>query len=249
MDKRFEYQYGVNAIIEKLLASPDEIVEIMLAEGPGRPALRKITTEARQRGVTVTFTTSDVLDRMAQGQRHQGVIARVSAYSYAPFSELLENAGKQSGSEWILILDGVTDPQNLGAILRTAEAVGVRYVVIPKDRAVGVTPAVAKVSAGAIHHLGVCQVTNLRRAINAIKDLGFWIAALDAGAPKSIYETRFPEKVGVVLGSEGTGIRPLIAKESDYVLSIPMQGKVNSLNVSVAGAVFLYELLRQSNAV
>jgi 23S rRNA (guanosine2251-2'-O)-methyltransferase len=172
-------------------------------------------------------------------------MARVLTYAYSSFSQLLNNLSASSGPAWILILDGLTDPRNFGALLRTAEAVGLRSVIIPKDRSVGVTPAVIKASAGAVHHLGICRVTNLRRAIADLKDRGFWIVGLDATAPDSVFDRSFPENLGVVLGSEGSGIRPLILSECDYRVSIPMRGKVASLNVSVAGAIFLFELLRQ----
>ena len=153
-----------------------------------------------------------------------------------------------SGPEQILILDGLTDPHNFGALLRTAEAVGIRHVIIPKDRSVGVTAVVVKASAGAVHHLKIYKATNLRRAIKSLKDQGFWVAGLDVHATDGIYDRVLPERLGIVLGSEGAGIRPLIRQECDFLVSIPMAGKIASLNVAVAGAVFLYELVRQKKA-
>jgi 23S rRNA (guanosine2251-2'-O)-methyltransferase len=132
--------------------------------------------------------------------------------------------------------------------LRTAESVGIRHIVIPKDRAVAVTPTVVAASAGAIHYLEIYRVTNLRRAISDLKQLGFWIVGLDSKAQEVIYDRVYPKRLGIVLGSEGAGIRPLILRECDYLAAIPMQGKVASLNVAVAGAVFVYELLRQSQS-
>ena len=249
MDKGFEYLFGVNPILEALKARRGEIAEIILTDGPQRPVLHTIAGEARRLGVKLVYMPPRALDRLIQGQRHQGVLAKVAAYSYMAFPELLQNMSSRSGRQWILILDGLTDPGNFGALLRTAEAVGVLYVVIPEDRSVGVTSAVVKASAGAVHHLKICRVTNLRRAISALKDRQFWITGLDATASDSIHDRIFPERLGIVLGSEADGIRPLILKQCDYLVSIPMRGKLKSLNVAVAGAVFLYELLRQSKDV
>jgi 23S rRNA (guanosine2251-2'-O)-methyltransferase len=145
----------------------------------------------------------------------------------------------------VLILDGITDPQNFGAILRCAEAAGVAHVVIPKDRAASVNPTVIKTSAGAAHYVKVYQVTNLRRAMQRLKETGYWLVGLEAGAKASIYERSYPEKLGIVLGSEGQGMRPLVREQCDFLVSIPMSGRVASLNVAAAGAVFLYEIKRQ----
>lgn len=240
---------GVNPILEKLKTTPSEIAEIILAEGSQRPALRGIESEARRQGVRLTYRSPQTIDQMARGLRHQGVLARVKAFLYFPFSELEQSIKAYRGAHWILILDGLTDPRNVGALLRTAEAVGVRHILIPQNRSVGVTPTVAKASAGAINHLRICCVTNLRRAIVALKNSGFWIVGLDAQSPAEIYSTNYPERLGIVLGSEGYGIRPLIRQECDFLVSIPMCGKIASLNVSVAGAVFLYELLRQTRSI
>ncbi len=240
---------GVHPIVEKLKTTPSEIAEIILAEGLERSALRKIEFEARRHGVPVTYRSSRTLDEMAQGLRHQGVLARVNAFLYFPFSELQQIVNTSGGAHWILIPDGLTDPRNFGAILRTAEAVGVRDILIPKDRSVGVTPIVVKASAGASNHLRICRVTNLRRAIVELKNRGFWIVGLEAQSPTDIYGTNYPDRIGVVVGSEGQGIRPLIRQECDFLVSVPMYGKMASLNVSVAAAVFLYELVRQARSI
>jgi 23S rRNA (guanosine2251-2'-O)-methyltransferase len=144
-----------------------------------------------------------------------------------------------------VILDGITDPRNFGAILRTAEAVAVGHIIIPKDRSVRITPVVLKTSAGAVNHLRIYRVTNLRRAIASLKKSGFWIAGLDANAKTSYDTIEYPDKLGIVLGSEGRGLRPLISNECDYLVRIPMKGKISSLNVSVAAAILLYEVSRQ----
>jgi 23S rRNA (guanosine2251-2'-O)-methyltransferase len=176
------------------------------------------------------------------------VIARVTLYAYLEFAQLLQNVSTPAAC-WILFLDGLTDPHNFGALLRTAEAVGVRHVVIPKDRSVDVTPTVVKASAGAVYHLEIYKVANLRRAIAALKKHGFWIVGLADKAAETIYDRVYADRLGIVLGSEGGGIRPIVLRECDYVVSIPMRGQVSSLNVGVAGGVFLYELVRQQRCV
>ncbi|HME61662.1 MAG TPA: 23S rRNA (guanosine(2251)-2'-O)-methyltransferase RlmB, partial [Candidatus Binatia bacterium] len=158
---------------------------------------------------------------------------------------MIERIAPPSISERILILDGLTDPRNFGALLRTADATGVRYVMIPKNRSVEVSPLVTKASAGASYHLNVVKVTNLRRAIVNLKENGYWVVGLDAKSRETAYERDFPTRLAIVIGSEGSGMRPIILRECDLLVSIPMLGKVASLNVSVAAAVFLYELVRQ----
>jgi 23S rRNA (guanosine2251-2'-O)-methyltransferase len=177
------------------------------------------------------------------------VTARVREFGYLSFAEILKQLSDSPKTQWILLLDGLTDPRNFGAILRTAEAVGIEHVIIPKDRAVRVTSVVARASAGAVHHLRICIVTNLRRAIAALKERGFWIVGLHAHAHASLYDGAYPSRLGIVLGSEGTGVRPLIQKECDFLVSIPMVGKIASLNVGVAAGVFLYELFRRKRHI
>jgi 23S rRNA (guanosine2251-2'-O)-methyltransferase len=240
---------GVNPIIEKLKTSPEEISLILLARGKLRPVLKFIESNAQRLNVRINYAEAKELDHLARGERHQGVLARVRPYSYVSFSQLEEIVASEPGPERILILDGITDPRNFGAILRTAEAVGVRNIIIPKDRSVGITPAVFKASAGAVSYLWICRVTNLRRAISSLKTRGFWIVGLDADAKQAYDGKQYPKKLGIVLGNEERGIRSLISKECDYLVRIPMTGKISSLNVSVAGAVLLYEVLRQHNGI
>jgi 23S rRNA (guanosine2251-2'-O)-methyltransferase len=241
--------FGVNPVLEKLRASPDEVTEILLADKHAGSSLRSIATEAQRLGVRVTYANHKVLDRLAAGGKHQGVIAKVAPYLYADLSDWLQNESPVPSPDWILILDGLTDPRNFGALLRTAEAVGIRRVLIPKDRSVGVTPSVVKASAGAVHYLQVCRITNLRRAMMTLKEHGYWLVGLDDQATEQIYDRLYQDRLAIVLGSEGTGIRPLILRECDYRVSIPMLGKISSLNVAVAGAVFLYEILRQKRSI
>lgn len=244
-EKKTIFLFGINPVAEKLRSSPQEVFEVLIAPGHQRAALRSIDKEARRRGLPVRYLESKVLDRLVGGRRHQGVVAKAALYSYYPFADLLQDLPSSPGREWILVLDGLTDPRNFGALLRSAEGVGIRHVVIPGDRSVGVTPTVVKTSAGAAHYLKISRVSNLRSAILALKERGYWVVGLDVKAEEGLYSRVYPERLVVVLGAEGTGIRPLIRLECDFLVSIPMQGNIASLNVAVAGGVFLYELLRQ----
>ncbi len=238
--------FGVNPVLEKLKASSGDVLEILLSEISDRSALRLVREQAQRLGVRLVSVNPKFLDRLVAGYRHQGVVARVKAYPYLPFAEMIEKVAAPALSERILILDGLTDPRNFGALLRTADGSGVRYVVIPKDRSVDVTPVAVKASAGATHHINIVKVTNLRRAIIDLKEQGYWIVGLDSKSRETIYGRTFPPRLAILIGSEGAGVRPINLRECDLTVSIPMLGKVSSLNVSVAGAVFLYELVRQN---
>jgi 23S rRNA (guanosine2251-2'-O)-methyltransferase len=237
--------FGVNAILEKLKASPEEIREILIAAETGRG----VEAEARRLGIRVSRAARVVLDGITQGARHQGVVARVETFGYRSLAELLDGAPSLPQPRHVLILDEITDPRNFGALLRCADGAGVPHVVITKDRSTGVTPTVIKASAGAAYHVNIYRVTNLRQTMKQLKDRGFWLVGLEAGAPTSIYDRSYPERLGVVLGSEGRGMRALVRQECDFLVSIPMFGKIDSLNVAVAGAVFLYEVRRQSGII
>jgi 23S rRNA (guanosine2251-2'-O)-methyltransferase len=236
---------GTNAIHERLISAPRSVREIYDTENSTHGRLQALVLEARRRGVSVGYRAARELDRLSQGQRHQGVVAIVEAYAYPAFEKLLQRIADAELSEWILIVDGIVDPRNFGALLRTAEAAGVRHIVIPKDRSVDVTPLVVKASAGAAHHLSIYKVTNLRRSLQELKQAGYWTVGLAVGAKESLYHRDYPDKLAIVLGSEATGVRPINLRECDFLVSIPMLGKIASLNVGVAGAIFLFELVRQ----
>jgi len=248
MKKESIFIYGVHAVLEKLHASGGDVEEVLIARASKRPVLRVIEMEARRRGVRVDHVAPTQLSRLAAGNPHQGVVARVVGFNYLNFDDLMhEMRTPVVGNERILILDSLTDPRNFGALLRIAEAVGIRHVVIPKDRSVDVTPTVARASSGAVHYLKIYKIVNLRQLVLALKDLGFWTVGLDIRARRSLYDSTYPNRLVVILGSEGKGIRPLLLRECDLLVSIPMLGTIGSLNVAVAGAVFLYEILRQGS--
>jgi len=241
--------FGVNPVLERLKLPLGEVREVLVSAKADRGALGFIKSEAEKHGLRVVTVAPTILDNLVGNQRHQGVVMRVNPYQYLSLEDLLRTlaAGQRPGG--LLVLDGLTDPRNFGALLRAAEGAGVEHVVIPKDRSVDVTPIVVKTSAGAAQYLQIAKVTNLRQAVIAIKKAGYWVVGLEPESPQSIFDTTFPLKLALVLGSEGKGIRPLVKRECDFLMSIPMLGKVASLNVAVAGAVFLYEVLRQTRTI
>jgi 23S rRNA (guanosine2251-2'-O)-methyltransferase len=234
---------GINAVAEKLKSASGDILELLVAASRRAPRLDAIVEDARRRGVAIRSVEWQRLSALTDGALHQGIVAAVAPPAYADFERLLDTF--KAEPRQVLVLDGVTDPRNFGALLRSAEGAGIRDIVIAKDRAVGVTPVVVKSSAGAVNHLQIYRVTNIARALTELKEQGCWVVGLDAEAAETIYDREYPPALAVVLGSEGKGMRPLIRRECDFLASIPMLGKVASLNVSVAGAVFLYELARQ----
>jgi 23S rRNA (guanosine2251-2'-O)-methyltransferase len=239
------FLYGINPVREKMRASPHEVAEIILGDVGERAALKSLAEEAERLGIPVRYEERSVLNRLAGGEPHQGVVARAAPYVYGSFADLLSRLSGAPEDEWLLVLDSVTDPRNLGALLRTAEAVGIRHVILPQDRSASVSPLVAKASAGAVHFLNIYRVANIRQVLVNVKKKGYWVVGLDAKSKDGVYGRSYPQPLVVVLGAEGTGIRPLIQRECDFVVSLPMRGRVSSLNVSVAGGAFLYELVRQ----
>ena len=226
--------YGIRPVIEALRGRRRKVFEVLDAAGN-----TEVAEAAAASGVAVKMAPRARIEELAHGGAHQGVVARVEPYPYAYLDELLA-----SPDPLLVVLDGVTDPRNLGAVLRAADGAGASGVVIPKDRAVGVTAAAVKASAGASEHVPVARETNLRRAIDRIKEAGAWVYAAEVGGT-TYTGMDLAGPVALVLGSEGRGVRRLVREGCDGALSIPMLGAVGSLNVSVAAAVLLYEARRQ----
>jgi 23S rRNA (guanosine2251-2'-O)-methyltransferase len=238
--------YGVNPVRELLGAEGEGPAELWVAEGAGRTGpLAVLAGEARARGAKVRTAPRARLDRLAGTDRHQGVVAVVADFRYAELGELLRRGGEGGPAPLLVVLDGVEDPHNLGAVIRSALAMGAGGVVIPRDRAAGVTPAVAKASAGAVERCPVTRVVNVAQTLGALGEAGIWSVALcqDAGRPLSSLDLRGP--TALVLGSEGEGIRPLVRRSCDLEARIPMSGELESLSVSAAAAIALYEVARQ----
>jgi 23S rRNA (guanosine2251-2'-O)-methyltransferase len=226
--------YGIRPVVEALRSGRRRVFEVQDAVG-----VKEVADAASERGVRIKKVPRDRIEDLARGGVHQGVVARVEPYPYSSLDEILA-----SPNPLVLVLDGVTDPRNLGAVLRAADGAGANGVVVPKDRAVGVTAAAVKTSAGASENVRVARETNLRRAVERMKKAGVWTYAAEVGG-KRYTDLDLSGPVAFVLGSEGRGVRRLVREACDGAVSIPMLGAVESLNVSVAAAVLLYEARRQ----
>ena len=210
-------------------------------------SIKKILAMAKENKVIIQEVDRHKLDEMSESHAHQGVIAITSDYRYYDLDEILEIPRQKGEDPFFIILDGITDPHNLGSIIRTADAVGAHAVIIPKRRSVQITPIVAKASAGAVEYLPVCKVTNIVNTIKTLKENGLWIAAVDMDG-QTFYQQNLGGPLGLVVGSEGEGISRLVKQNCDFTVSMPMSGNVTSLNASVAGGILLYEVYRQRNA-
>jgi 23S rRNA (guanosine2251-2'-O)-methyltransferase len=243
-----DFIYGINPVLEALKAERKILDKVFIAEGRQGAPFQTLRQLAREKGIPIQVRPKEALTQLAKTERHQGVIGLPTDSPYASFEDLLSAIRSAQGHALVLILDGIQDPQNLGSMIRTAEASGAQGIIIPKDRAVGITPTVVRASVGAAAHIPVVRVTNLARTLEELKREGFWIVGADAGGEKNLYEMKFDMKVGLVIGSEGKGIRPLVLKKCDYTIFIPMKGKISSLNAAIAGAIILFEILRQQIA-
>lgn len=230
-----ELIYGIRPVVEALRSPRREVYEVLDATGN-----RDIASEAGRRGVRIQKVARQAVEELAEGAVHQGVAARVGPYPYSGLEEILSME-----NPLVLVLDGVTDPRNLGAALRVADATGASGIVVPKDKAVGVTPVAVKASAGASEHVRVARETNLRRSIERMKEAGIWTFAAEGDGETVHTELDMAGPVALVLGSEGKGVRRLVREGCDGSVSIPMLGAVGSLNVSVAAAILFYEAGRQ----
>ena len=234
---------GRNAVTELLRAG--KTVDKLFVSADVRGRMADICAMARQAGALIVECDRRKLDAMSETGVHQGVIAQAAAHEYVSVADLLEVARARGEQPFLLLCDGLTDPHNLGAVIRSAETAGAHGVIIPKRRSVGLTATAAKASAGAIEHIGVARVTNLAATIDELKDAGVWVFGADAGGDKNLYEADFVGATAIVIGSEGSGLSRIVREKCDFIVSIPMKGRVNSLNASAAAAVLLYEAVRQ----
>lgn len=239
-----EWIAGKNPVLEAL-RSGRSINKIWISEGSQKGQMRDVIALAKQQGVVVQLVPRKKLDQLAEGQSHQGVIASVAAYDYVELEDVLKKAEGKGEVPFLLILDELEDPHNLGSILRTADAVGAHGVIIPKRRSVGLTSTVAKASAGAVEYIPVARVTNIAQTIDELKEQGIWIVGTDASGKEDYREVKYDMPVALVIGSEGKGMSRLVKEKCDFVLRLPMRGEVSSLNASVAAALLMYEVYRQ----
>jgi 23S rRNA (guanosine2251-2'-O)-methyltransferase len=238
-----EYIIGRNPVLEAL-RSEREINKILIAEGSQKGQMQQIIGLAKERQVLLQFVPKKKIDQMSDGN-HQGVIAQVAAYAYAELDDLFQLAEKRDEAPFFLLLDEIEDPHNLGSIMRTADAAGAHGIIIPKRRAVGLTATVAKLSTGAIEYIPVVRVTNMARTIDEIKERGVWIVGTDASGTDDYRSMDGVMPIGLVIGSEGKGMGRLIKDKCDFLISLPMAGKVTSLNASVAAGLLMYEVYRK----
>ena len=234
---------GRNAVMEALKGSRS-VNKLMIANGSTEGSIKEIIAVAKEKGVNIQYWDRSKLDSIARGIRHQGVLAQVAPVQYAELEDILQVAKDRNEPPFIVLLDELEDPHNLGAILRTADAAGVHGVLIPKHRSCPLSATVAKTSAGAVEHVPVARVGNLVQTIKKLKQEGLWVAAADMDG-KDYYDTDLTGPLLLIIGSEGQGVGRLVKEQCDFVVRIPMVGKINSLNASVAGSILMYESMKQ----
>ncbi|MCR5767629.1 MAG: 23S rRNA (guanosine(2251)-2'-O)-methyltransferase RlmB [Lachnospiraceae bacterium] len=234
---------GRNAVLEAFRAGKT-IDRLMVQDGCGDGPIKSILREAKKQDTVVQFIKKERLDQMSQTHNHQGVIAYVAAYEYASVDDILKAARDKQEEPFIFLLDGIEDPHNLGAIIRTANLAGAHGVIIPKRRAAGLTSTVARTSAGALNYTPVAKVTNLTATMEELKDKGMWFVCGDMGGER-MYDCNLKGPIGLVIGNEGEGVSRLVKEHCDIIASIPMKGDIDSLNASVAAGVLAYEIVRQ----
>ena len=245
------FLYGINPVLEALRAHPEDVLRVLVERG-ARGKLSsggdRVVALATERRVRIDEVPAQEIARRAAHGVHQGVGAELREFAFVEPEDLIDVAARRGQAPFLLLLDGVTDPMNFGALIRSAHALGAHGVAVPKDRAAGITPVVAKTAAGALEHCAVAQVTNVARTVELWKEAGVWTVALAAEGDREISELDLTSPIAIVLGSEGKGVRQLVRKTCDHVARIPMGGSVGSLNVAAAGAIALYEVARQRAA-
>lgn len=246
-EKQFEDQVeGRNAVIE-LLESDKDINRILIAKGEKHGSIHKIIAMAKEKKVILAEVEKSKLEQMAQTQNCQGVIALVPPFDYCEVYDIIQVAKDKQEEPFILILDGIEDPHNLGSIIRTAETAGVHGIIIPKRRAASVNSTVSKVSAGAVQHMKIARVNNLNETIQALKEEGIWVCGTDIETNRYYYNQDLTVPLAIVIGSEGFGMSRLVKQNCDFLVKIPLKGKVTSLNASVSAGIIMYESVKQRN--
>jgi len=240
-----ETLYGIHPVFEALKAKRRAFFNIYVSGDKPSNRIGKVVSFAEAQKIPILKVRPSQIKSMTDTDLHQGIAARVSSYPFANLSEITGNPKTTVENRFLLIMDSVVDPQNFGALVRTALSVGIDGILIPKNRSAQPTSAVSKSSAGALEHVRLAQVTNVVNTIKILKKNGLWIVGLDRTAGRSVFSGDFPDSVAIVIGSEHKGIRPLVKKHCDFLISIPQEGQVDSLNASVSGAVAMYEVFRQ----
>ena len=241
-----QYIVGRNPVLE-ILKSEKEVEKILIIKGELKGSINKIVGIAKDKNIIIQQVDKNKLDQISQGNAHQGVAALTSPYNYSSIDEILEKAKKLNQPPFIIILDGIEDPHNLGAIIRTAECGGVHGVIIPKRRSAHVTSTVYKSSAGAVEHMSIAKVTNISDTIDELKEKNLWIYGAHVDGEDYYFNTELNGPIALVIGSEGKGISRLVKEKCDFLLKIPMFGQISSLNASNAASILIYEVIRQNH--
>ncbi len=236
---------GIHPVKEAIKAGKRKIYKIFISKTGTNKRIKKIIRSAEQASIPVEFTDSESLDIITDNARHQSIAAKVSPFSVIRIKDVMRQIKNNPDNIFILIIENLEDPHNLGALIRTALCAGVNFIFIPKDRSVAPMPSVSKASAGAMEYASISLITNTVSIIKRLKNNGFWIAGLDADGNSSLFQADLTGNICLIVGGEHKGLRPLVKKECDFLLSLPMEGNINSLNASVAGGIAMYEALRQ----
>jgi len=240
-----EILYGINPVLEAFKAGRRDFFAVYIAKKKILQRLEKVLTLTEAKKIPVEWVEISQLKSLTGTDQHQGIGARTSRFPLSGFSDIIDSIRPDDTNHLLLLLDNVMDPHNLGALVRTALCVGVNGIIIPKDRSVSPTPAVSRASAGALEHIHLVKVTNMVNTIEALKEKGLWIAGMEKTSAESIFFSDLTGHIAIVIGGEEKGMRPLVKKHCDFLMSIPQAGPVSSLNASVAGAVAMYEVFRQ----
>ena len=240
------YVAGRNPVLE-LLKTDKQIDKLYILKGDLKGSIQKIIGIAKDRKIVIQQVDKMKLDSMSDGNAHQGVVALVTGYEYSSLDEILKFAQNKGESPFLVVLDGIEDTHNLGAIIRTAESAGVHGIIIPKRRSAMVNQTVYKSSAGAVEHIKIAQVTNISQTIDNLKKAGIWFYGADADAEEAYYNTKLTGPIALLIGNEGKGISRIVKEKCDFLVRIPMKGEIGSLNASNAASILIYEVVRQSN--
>jgi len=249
MDRKQEIIYGFHPVFEALKAGRRNFSEVFIAKGKNSKRLKTVVSVAKSLNIPLSFIDPLKIQSLSRSEKHQRVCAITTTYPYVELSYIMDKRKKKDGPIVLLCLDSLSDPSNLGALVRTALCFGIDGIVIPKDRSVSPTPSVSKASAGALEHSYIARVTNLAATLEEMKSWGLWVGGMDRFARQSIFSTKFSGPLAIVVGSEKKGIRTLVKKSCDFLFSIPQQSQVDSLNASMAGSIAMYEIFRQRDKI
>lgn len=249
MKDKTDLLFGFHSVYEALRAGKRTFSGIFVSKKRTGERMEKIESLAKERGIKVEMVDPSVLDKMAEFSNHQGVAARASFFPVKSAMEIVDRISPEGKPCFILVMENIEDPHNLGALIRTALSAGVDYLLIPKDRSAGPSSTVSRTSAGAMEHADIYMITNTAALLRALKEKGVWVFGLDADGDRSLFDADLKGPMALVIGGENKGVRPLVKKECDFLLSIPNKSRINSLNASVAGGIAMYEALRQRNGI